>query len=172
MRIDFYQSKYESKIEKFFINCGVTNNSNWKSLGTHKRNNSQLFLVFDKDIIVGMCYAHDFSEYYPNAWRIFTRTATLPNYRGWKSPVKKGMASAAGCLAHTCSIQVDWAKYHGAEDILFTTNVEGGMSSSQKLGKFLHKVVKHDGSFEWYDKREIYHCNQDVWRLLKKDIIT
>ena len=84
----------------------------------------------------------------------------------------QGLASATGCLAHTCPMQVDWAKYHGAEDILFTTNVEGGMSSSQSLGKFLHKVVKYDNSFEWYDKREIYQCNQDVWRLLKKDIIT
>ena len=69
-------------------------------------------------------------------------------------------------------MQVDWAKSHGAEDILFTTNVEGGMSSSQTLGNFLHKVVKHDNSFEWYDRKEIYQCNQDVWRLLKKDIIT
>ena len=172
MRIDAYQSKYQKQVELFFSKCNVKNNSSWETLGTHKRDKSKLFLVFDEDMVVGMCYAHDFNKYYPNSWRIFARTATLPDYRGWKSPVKKGMASAAGCLAHTCIMQVDWAKSHGAKEILFTTNVEGGMSSSQTLGNFLHKVVKHDDSFEWYDRKEIYQCDQDVWRLLKKDIIT
>ncbi len=171
MKIDLYQSKHQKQVEDFFKNCNVKNNSNWNYLATYKRNQSQLFLVFDKQIIVGMCYAHNFNDYYPNAWRIFTRTATLQSYRGWKSPVKKGMAAAAGCLAYTCSMQVEWAESHGAKNILFTTNVEGGMSSSQTLGNFLHKVVKYDDSFEWYDRKEIYKCQQDVWKLLKKDII-
>ena len=171
MKIDLYQSKYQTHVEEFFNNCNIKNNSNWNSLATHKRHKSQLFLVFDKQTVVGMCYTHNFNDYYPNAWRIFTRTATLPNYRGWNSPKKRGCAAAAGCLAHTCKIQWDWAKKNGAQDILFTTNVEGGMSSSQTLGNFLHKVVKYDDSFEWYDRKEIYQCQQDVWRMLKRDIV-
>lgn len=172
MRIDTYKEKYSIQLQDFFNNCAIKNNSSWDSLGTHKRGNYQIFLVFDYEVVVGMCFAHEFTKYYPNSYRIFTRTATLPNYRGWNSPKKKGMAAAAGCLAYTCKLQYDWAKKNGAENILFTTNEKGGMSTSQKLGRFLHKTVSYDESFEWYDNKEIYNCKQDVWRLLKRDIIT
>lgn len=172
MKIDTYQDQYSTQLEEFFKNCGIKNNSSWKSIGTHKRGIHQIFLVFDGKTIVGMCFAHDFSQYYPDSYRIFTRTATLPHYRGWNSPKKKGMAAAAGCLAYTCELQYDWAKKNGAKNILFTTNEQGGMTTSQKLGRFLHKTVSRDDSFEWFDNRQIYNCKQDVWRLLKKDILT
>jgi hypothetical protein len=172
MNIELYNPNYKNLVEDFFKKCDIKNNSSWESIGTHKRGTHQIFLVFDGEIVVGMCFAHDFSKYYPNSYRIFTRTATLPNYRGWNSPKKKGMAAAAGCLAYTCKLQYDWAKANGAENILFTTNIEGGMATSHKLGKFLHKTVSYDDSFEWFDSREIYNCKQDVWRLLKKDILT
>lgn len=171
MEIELYHPKYKKQLEDFFENCNIKNNSSWELLGSHKRGNHQIFLVLDNHIIVGMCYAHDFSEYYPNSYRVWSRSATLPSYRGWNSPKKKGCATAAGCLAHTSTIQWDWATDNGAQNILFTTNSRGGMSSSQKLGKYLHKVVDYDDSFEWFDSKEIYNCEQDVWRILKRDIV-
>jgi len=171
MRIDLYQSKYDKKIETFFQNCGVKNNSSWKSLGSHKRGNHQFFLIFDEDIIVGMSYAHDFSEYYPNSYRLFSRTAILPSYRGWNSPKKKGIAASGGCISHTSKLQWDWAKENGAEHIFCTTNSIGGISTSQRVGQYLHRVVDYDDSFEWFDKKEIYNCEQDVWKILKRDVV-
>ena len=47
MKIDLYQSKYQAQVEEFFNNCNVKNNSSWSSLGSHKRGNHQIFLVFD-----------------------------------------------------------------------------------------------------------------------------
>ena len=171
MKIELYNHNHKVQVEAFFEKCGVKNNSSWESLGSHKRGNHQIFLVLDKSYVVGMCYAHDFSEYYADSIRVWSRSATLPNYRGWNGPKKKGCATAAGCLAHTCKVQWDWAKMNGAKNILFTTNSVGGMSSSQKLGSYLHKVVNYDDSFEWFDNREIFNCKQDVWRILKRDIV-
>lgn len=171
MNIELYNPNYKNLVEDFFKKCDIKNNSSWEALGSHKRGNHQIFLVFDNSIVVGMCYAHDFSKYYPDSYRVFSRSATLPNYRGWNSPKKKSWVTAAGCLAYTCKIQWDWAKKNGAKNILFTTNSIGGMSSSQKLGKYLHKVVDYDDTFKWFDSKEIYSCEQDVWQILKRDIV-
>lgn len=172
MKIATYsERRHRAMLDRFFAESGIVNNDSMEALGFEKRENPMMFLTIDDDRIVGMCYAHDFSEYYPNSYRIFTRTATLPEYRGRGFPRQRSMVSAAGISAYTTPLQVDYALINGAKTILFTTNAEDGMESSRKLGSFLEKVEPIDPRFSYYDEGEIYGCKQKVWRLHYRDII-
>lgn len=172
MKIAAYsERKHRAMLEQFFVDANIENNSSMETLGFEKRQNPMMFLTIDDDKIVSMCYAHDFSDYYPNSYRIFTRTATLPDYRSRGFPKQRSMVSAAGVSAHTAPLQVDYALINGATNILFTTNSDEGMESSQKLGRYLEKIEHLDPRFSFFDEREIYGCNQKVWKLHYRDIV-
>lgn len=172
MKIATYsERRHREMLDRFFAESSIENNNSMDALGLEKRENPMLFLTIDGDRIVSMCYAHDFSEYYPKSYRIFTRTATLPEYRGQGVPRQRSMVAAAGLSAYTTPLQVDYALINGAERILFTTNAESGMASSRKLGKFLEKVEPLDPRFSYFDEQEIYGCRQKVWQLHYRDII-
>jgi hypothetical protein len=174
MKIKIYKDREDRELlEQFFIDCSVENNSSMETIGINKRHNALMFLVLDGEKIVNTSYVHDFSEYYPNSYRIFTRTATLPKYRTVGVSRRRDMTSAAGLAALSASHQVDYARANGAKLILFTTNIPGnGMDSSSKVGRFLKMVEPHDPRFEFYDQKEIYGCDQMVWRLKYRDIIS
>lgn len=141
MKIEIYNKEiHEDKLKQFFSEIDVVNNKSIETLALNKRKDFILFLTIIDDKIVSMCYAHDFSDYYPLSWRIFTRTATLPKYRAKGFPKQRSMVSAAGLTAYTVPLQVDYAMSKGAKNILFTTNTDGGLKSSQKLDKYLKKI--------------------------------
>lgn len=172
MKIAVYNERqHRDALEKFFNECGVVNNESMDALGFENKPNALLFLVMDGQKIVNTSYVHDFSEYYPKSYRVFTRTATLPEYRGRGFPKQKSMVSAAGLAAQTCPMQVDYAMLNGADKVFFTTNSIGGMNSSQKLGRFLELVEPRDPRFSFYDEAEIYGCQQKVWQLHYRDIV-
>ena len=173
MKITSYnEDKHRRALRRFFRECNVENNSSMDALALHKRKNSMMFMVMEDDRIVNVSYAHDFSDYYPSSYRVFTRTATVPDMRGVGVRPRRDMTSAAGLAALTCRLQVDYALINGCDNILFTTNVAGGgMESSAKLGRFLQRIEENDPRFEYVETREIYGCDQMVWRLLCRDII-
>ena len=157
--------KHTDQINEFFAVTDVSNNKDMDHLGYYKRKDSKLFLTISDSKIIAMCYAHDFSEYYPDTWRIFTRTATLPEYRSKGFPRSRTMISAAGINAYSCASQVDYAFSMGAKNIVFTTNTIGGSITSQKLSKYLTKIEPIDPRFSYFDTKHILGCDQIVWRL-------
>jgi hypothetical protein len=157
-------------LNEFFTKTSIENNKDMNVLGLNKRPNSMLCLVIQNDMIVNMSYAHDFSEYYPNSFRIFTRTATLEGHRGQGFYKGKNMLNAAGLASWTAWMQIEHAIMHGAKDILFTSNSEGGMASSRRMGRFLEKIEPIDPRFSYFDEREIYGCQQKVWRINYRDL--
>ena len=167
----FDENKHDGLIKKFFAETDVPNNKNMDNLGYYKRKNSKLFLTIADSKIIGMCYAHDFNEFYKDTWRIFTRTATLPEYRSKGFPRSRTMISAAGINSYSCPLQVEYALSMGAKNIVFTTNIINGSTTSQKLSKYLSKIEKSDPRFSFYDSKEILGCQQLVWKLHYKDII-
>lgn len=172
MKVDIYNPRrHAAALDRFFADCDVENSVSLETLGYEKRPNSMMALTMDGDDIASLCYVHDFSEYYPNAYRAFTRTTTLSRYRGVGVPARRNCASAAGISAHTAPFQVDYAHLNGADDVLFTTNAEGGMASSQRLDRYLRLIEAHDPRFSYWDEREIYGVRQTVWRLNYRDIV-
>lgn len=149
---------------------GIENNSSMEKLAL--RHNSGLFVIYHDDKIISMAHTHDFYDYYPKAWRVFARTATLKEYRSQGFGIRKGLVAGCGLTSWALPYMVDYAFEHGAEYILFTTNkgTGGGTSSSAKVDRHFHKVVHLDPVFSLYDEREIYTVNQSVWRLNYRDI--
>lgn len=149
---------------------GIENNSSMEKLAL--RHNSGLFVIYYQNKIISMAHTHDFYDYYPKAWRVFARTATLREYRSQGFNIRKGLVAGCGLTSLALPHMVDYAFDHGAEYILFTTNkgTRGGTSSSTKVDKHFHRVVHLDPVFSLYDEREIYTVDQSVWRLNYRDI--
>lgn len=145
---------------------GIENNSSIEKLAL--RDNGGLFVIYHDGGIISMAHTHDFSEYYEGAWRIWARTATLKKYRNKGFPKIRGVVTCAGLTGHLVPYMVDYAKDHGATDILWSTNI--GTNSSAKLGNQLHTFESIDPRYSWYDLNEIYYCKQDVWKLHYRDI--
>jgi hypothetical protein len=172
MKIVIYNENiHRDMLQRFFDHTTIENNKDINSLGITKRRDVMLTLVIVNGEIINMSYVHDFSDYYPDSYRIFTRTATLEGHRGTGFPVGRNMISAAGLAIHTSKMQIDFALLRGAKDILFTSNSEGGMESSRRMGRFLEKIEPIDPRFSYYDEREIYGCQQKVWRTNFRDLI-
>jgi len=172
MRAAIYNEDVHSDmLYRFFKKTDVDNNKDMDALAINARNDSLLTLIIVNDEIINMSYVHDFSDYYPNSYRIFTRTATLKEHRGTGFPIGKNMISAAGLAIHTSKLQIDYALMRGATDILFTTNSVGGMKSSKRLGEYLTKVEPIDPRFSYFDQREIYGCDQKVWRANFRNLV-
>src|SRR6056297_781192 len=170
MKIKIYNPIQDAgALERFFAESDVENSTSLDTLGYNKRPNSLMVLTMDGDVIASLCYVHDFSEYYTNTYRAFTRTTTLSRYRGRGVPAQRNCASAAGISAHTAPFQVDYALLNGADHVLFTTNATGGMSSSQRLDRYLRLIEPHDPRFSYWDEGEIYGVRQTVWRLNFRD---
>lgn len=169
--VEYNDADHYSLLLDFFADSDVVNNMDMASLGLDERPRAKMFLVMIDERIINLSYAHDFSEYYPDSFRIFTRTATLPMYRGKFYPKQKSMVSMAGVAAYTTPMQVDYALEQGAKKILFTTNRDEGMESSCRLGKLLHVLEPTDPRFSFFDNHRIYGCQQDVWQLHYRDII-
>ena len=172
MKIEIYDEvKHRTMLEAFCEQVDVVNNDSVKTLAYHNREAAFMPMVIQNGMIINLCYSHDFSDFYPKSFRIFSRTATLPGYRAKGFPRQRTMVSAAGLAAYTTPHQVDYALLEGAETILFTTNADEGMKSSRTLGRYLEKIVGDDPRFSFYDEREIYGCHQKVWKLHYRDII-
>jgi hypothetical protein len=166
MKVEIYNpAKHKDAINKFFDESDVENNISIDSLAIEKREDSGLFLVIDDGNIAAMSYAHNFSKYRTGGWRVFTRTATHPAYRGKGFPHQRNLVSAAGLSAYTLPMQVSWARLHGAKSFWFTTNYNGGMASSDRLGRFLDKIVDDDPRFSFSSIESVYYTAQRVWQL-------
>lgn len=151
---------------------GIENNSSIKKLSL--KTESGLFLTYHDNKIVAMAHTHDFSQYYPGAWRIFARTATLKEYRAKGFPRRRGLVSCSGLNSHTVPYQVDYAKERGAKFILWTTNVSGeglGYAGSAKLDRHFKICEDADPTYSFYDEAEIYGVRQSVWKLNYRDIL-
>ena len=172
MKVELYNpTKHHHAIDTFFSEIDVENNVSIESLAIEKRKDSALFLVLDNEKIAAMSYTHDFGEYRDGGWRVFTRTATHPAYRGKGFPRKRNLVSAAGLSAYTLPMQVAWARDHGATSFWFTTNYNAGMASSDRLGKFLDKIVDNDPRFSFSSIESVYYTTQRIWQLRYGDII-
>ena len=177
MKVRIYDDrKHKDMLYRFMKATDVVNNNSIENLAVYKRPDSCMFLVIDEETneIMSMCYAHDFSEYYPDTWRLFTRTATLVKYRAQGFPARRTMVSAAGLCSWTTPHQVLHARLHGATRFVFTTNsntAEAGMPSSEKLGRYLDRIEPTDPRFSAFDEGTIYGCEQKVWQLHYGDII-
>lgn len=172
MKTVIYNHKqHHQLLLNFFSECDVENSVDMNSLGFEKRQNPMMVLVLSDQKIVSLCYVHDFSDYYPDSYRAFCRTTTLTEFRSRGVVRQKSCASAAGVMAHSCPLQVDYAHANEAKHVLFTTNNEKGMSSSRRLDQFLRKIEPIDPRFSFFDEAEIYGVRQTVWRLNFRDIV-
>ena len=151
---------------------GMENNQSIKKLSLKEE--SGLFLTYFDNRIVSLCHTHDFGMYYPGAWRVYARTATLKKYRSVGFPRRPGQVCCAGLNSYTVPLQVDYAQQRGAKLLLWTTNTSGeglGYSGSAKLDAHLKKYKDQDPTYEYYDEREIFGVQQTVWKLNYRDII-
>lgn len=174
MKIEIYKphnTRHEQMLERFYDEVEVENNDSMYSLGYSRRKDAMMTFVIMDHRIVNLSYVHDLSDYYPDTYRIFTRTATLPNYRGNGFPRQRSMVSAAGLAIHTAQLQIDHALMNGAKNVVFSTNAEGGMESSRRLGDFIKKIESIDPRFSFFDRKEIYDVEQDVWKVHYRDLI-
>tara|TARA_B100000925_G_scaffold212128_1_gene161817 strand:- start:2023 stop:2580 length:558 start_codon:yes stop_codon:yes gene_type:complete len=172
MQIKLYNDSMLSDLEAFISEAadqGIENNSTMEKLAL--RSNSGLYVIYYDNKIISMSHTHDFYEYYPEAWRIFCRTATLRQYRAKGFGRRRGLISCSGITSWLVPYMVDYAMDRGAKYILFTTNTgDGGTASSEKLDKHFHKCKDIDPTYSWYDEKEIYGVKQSVWRLDRRDI--
>jgi hypothetical protein len=168
--VEYNSDVHDTLLEQFFIETDVPNNSSVERLGYTKRHKSKMFLTLADNKIAAMCYAHDFSDYYAGAYRIFTRTATLPEYRSKGFPHSRTMISAAGISAYSTPYQVDYAHNMGAKRVYFTTNALSGSTTSQKLTRYLDRIVHRDPRFDLLETTEIYGVVQRVWKLNFRDL--
>ena len=134
-----------------------------------------LFIIYHNGNIIGTSGCHDFSEYYENTWRVFSRTCTLKEYRVKGFPRRIGLCACTGINAHSLSHQVNFALSQGAKTIVFTTNNDKNdkncYSGSLKLDVHFRKYVDICPEYEYYDEKEIYYTKQTVWKVLYKDIV-
>ena len=172
--IKMYDESMHSDLLAFTKQCaleGIENNSTIEKLAL--RLDGALFLIYRDDKIISMAHTHDFYDYYPTAWRIWARTATLTQYRGKGFGRRRGLISCSGLTSWLVPHMVDYAKSKGAETILFTTNSgSGGTKSSAKLDRHFHKCESIDPTYSFYDAKEIYGVDQSVWKLNYRDIQT
>ena len=172
IEIKLYNDSMLPDLEAFIeeaANQGIENNSSMEKLAL--RPNSGLFVIYFENKIISMAHTHDFYDYYPGAWRIWARTATLQQYRSRGFGRRRGLISCSGLSSWLVPYMVDYAFDNGAEFILYTTNrSSGGTASSAKLDKHFRKCEAIDPTYELYDEREIYGVDQSVWKLNYRDI--
>ena len=171
--------KYNNNIHGIDLNlfcqkAGVDNIENNSSLEKLKlTDDCALYLIYYQNKIISLSYVHDFSNYYPNTWRCFTRTATLKKYRSKFFPFSKSLISCVGVNAYSLPLQVEYAFSKGAKQMVFTTNtgIAGGTKSSKKVNDFLVKNELNDPRYTFLEHKNINYVDQNVWRLNYKDII-
>ena len=172
MEIKEYNPNTDNEIlNEFYQKTDVENNKNMNALGYEKRHKAKMFFVMEKNQIIGMSYIHDFSEYIPDTWRVFTRTTILKEYRAKNIGFDRTFLRAVSLNAHSLPYQIDYGLSQGGKTFVFSTNYEDGMASSYKLGKYLRKIVDSDPRFHFLKTSEIYGVKQDIWRLNFRNII-
>lgn len=176
MNLDDFQVKEyfpwtdQMMLINLFQKMDIPNNKNMAALGFKKRKNPKMFFIMHQKEPVAMSYTHDFSEYYPDTWRAFVRTATLPEFRTKGIKFQRNCLVAAGLPVLSLPAKCNHAFKNGAKQMYFTTNLEGD-ASSIKLGAYLKKIVGSDPRISYIEERDIYGVKQDVWKLNFKDLV-
>jgi len=168
------QDKHYDDLMKFCIQAEkdeIENNASIDKLALKKE--SGLFLTYHDNKIVSLCHTHNFRPFFPGAWRIFARTATLKEYRAKGFPRRRGLVSCSGLNSYTVPYQVDYAKARGAKLILWTTNVpiKNNYVGSAKLDRHFKICESIDPTYSFYCEKELYGIKQSVWKLNYRDII-
>lgn len=168
------ETKHYKDLEKFCQQAAlddIENNESIEKLALKKE--SGLFLTYFNDEIVALCHTHKFDKFFPGAWRIFARTATLKKHRAKGFPRREGMICCSGINSFTVPYQVDYAKERGAKLLLWTTNVpiRNNYVGSAKLDRHLKKYESVDPTYSFYCEKDIYGVKQSVWKLDYRDPI-
>lgn len=168
------ENKHYTDLEKFCQQAtldDIENNTSIQKLALKRE--SGLFLTYFEEQIVALCHTHKFDKFFPGAWRIFARTATLKSHRARGFPRRRGLVSCSGLNSFTVPYQVDYAKERGAKLFLWTTNVPIGNNyiGSAKLDKHFKTCESIDPTYSFYCEKDIYGTKQSVWKLDYRDII-
>ena len=152
-------------IHQFCTECnklGWVNNSSLDALELDKvyDNQGAYFGIWDQDKVVSIAGIYKFYELYPDSWRIFYRTATLPG-----KAKNKGLHRGTG-LRGRLYIN-EFLKYTNNGNLYLTTNVENGnWKNITRYHRALEKESSQKDSYvHYHDKVNLYEHEQVIWKL-------
>ena len=150
--------KYCDKCEKL----GWINNSSLERLKIDMviKNKGVYFGIYENSEIVSIAGIYKFHELYPDGWRIFFRSATLPNKAS-----NNGLHRGTG-LRGRLYIN-EFLKYTNNGDLYLTTNVEN--ENWKNITRYHKALIKEsslkDSYIHYHDKVILYKCEQVIWKL-------
>ena len=160
------------ELHTFIDKChkaGMKNNESIQAMKFGRWGTEAWWCTWYKGEIISICGCHDFSTFRPNSWRLMVRTATLPEYRG-KAPGDFRKMKNDFNWGFILPYQVEHAKSQGAQELLFTTNVDvsdgAGTQSSARMNRFVERILAPAGLCELVESNvEIYYTKQNLWRV-------
>jgi hypothetical protein len=152
--------KYCDKCEKL----GWINNSSLERLNNDMviKNQGTYFGIYENGEIVSIAGIYKFHELYPDSWRIFYRSATLPN-----KARNKGLHRGTG-LRGRLYINA-FLNYTHNGSLYLTTNIELSNSNQNTITRY-HKHMQKESSLkdsyvDYVDTLILYETKQAIWKL-------
>jgi hypothetical protein len=141
---------------------GWENNSSVEKLKLNMvYNNGGAFLgIIKNDALVSMAGYYPFYEFDSNAWRIFYRTAALPN-----SGTNKGLHRGTGPRGR---MYIDnFIKYCNSDQLYLTTNIDNeSFSSITRYNRSLELESQlPDAYIKKISEMTLYNHKQAIWKL-------
>lgn len=151
------------ELENFCFQCrleGIKNNSSFEQMKIHQiLQEGGLFWIAIYNLeIVSISGVHNFSNFYPNSFRIGFRTATLSKHRRSNSPSKKNFNESIQ-YGSIYPLQIKYCIEQNVTPLL-TTNLSNIYADS------LFHRLELKGMCVKLDRREIFNTDQHVWKIL------
>tara|TARA_Y100001980_G_C14538900_1_gene316211 strand:- start:1327 stop:1860 length:534 start_codon:yes stop_codon:yes gene_type:complete len=141
---------------------GWINNSSLERLNIDMMTENQgaYFGIYENNEIVSIAGIYKFHELYPDDWRMFYRTATLPG-----KAKNKGLHRGTG-LRGRLYIN-EFLKYTNNGNLYLTTNIKNGdWENITRYHRALEKESSQKDSYvHYHDKVNLYEREQVIWKL-------
>lgn len=158
------ESHYEF-LEEYCNRCkelGWVNNSSLEHLNIDmvNRNGGAYFGIAENDEIVSLAGCYKFVEYNKDAWRIFYRSATLPN-----KAKNKGLHRGTGERGR---MYIDaFLNWTSSGELYFTTNVSN--DNWNRITRYHKHMVKEssmkDSYVDYIETTTLWDTTQAIWKL-------
>ena len=160
-----YDKSQESHLKKFCNECKILdykNNENFQKIKLDKVN---YCCVYDKDKIVAISGTHH-EDYYTGKhdWGVWYRVVILPEYHTYFNQTRPyGSSSIAFriCLKEN----ILFAKKHGADVFLFTTNLNNDQSPKMIRQNSHARMFEKLGIIKYLGERDIFCTPQNLWEI-------
>jgi len=160
-----YDNSQQDELNNFCNECKKIGYKNNESLKKLKLDRVKYSCIYDKHKIIAISGTHHV-DYYTGKhdWGVWYRVVILPEYHTYfNQTMPYGSSSIAFriCLKEN----ILFAKKHGAEIFLFTTNLNNDQSPKMIRQNSHARMFEKLGILSYLGEREIFYTPQNLWKI-------